>query len=81
MTTAQNVIVYSKPTCQYCDMAKDFLKENHIQFENIDVSKDKIKAKEMIEKSGQMSIPVIEIGDTIIIGFNKEAIKTALGLK
>ena len=61
-------------------MAKDFLKDNKIAFEDIDVSKDRKKAQEMIEKSGQMGVPVIEIGEKIIVGFNKEEIKKALKL-
>ena len=77
---APKVIVYSTPTCPYCHHAKDFLKENKVEFEDIDVSKDRKKAQEMIEKSGQMGVPVIEIGDKIIIGFNKEKIKKELKL-
>ena len=77
---SKKVTVYSTPTCPYCHMAKDFLKENKIEFEDIDVSKDRKKAQEMIEKSGQMGVPVIEIGNKIIIGFNKEEIKKELKL-
>jgi len=74
------VTVYSTPTCPYCHMAKDFLKENKIEFKDIDVSADEKAAEKMIEKSGQMGVPVIEINDTIIVGFNKDAIKKALGM-
>ena len=74
------VTVYSTQACPYCHYAKDFLKENKVAFEDIDVSKDRKKAQEMIEKSGQMGVPVIEIGDKIIVGFNKEEIKKALKL-
>jgi len=76
----QKVTVYSTQTCPYCHMAKDFLKENKVAFEDIDVSKDRKKAQEMIEKSGQMGVPVIEIGGKIIVGFDKEAVKKALKL-
>lgn len=76
-----NVIVYSTPTCPYCTMAKNFLKDNSIKFKEIDVSRDIQKAREMVEKSGQMGVPVIEIDDKIIVGFNKEEIKKALGIK
>ena len=75
------VIVYSTPTCPYCVAAKDFLKENKIEFKDIDVSKDQKAAQEMIEKSGQMGVPVLEVGGQIIVGFDKEAIKKALKLK
>jgi glutaredoxin-like YruB-family protein len=75
------VIVYSTPTCPYCHAAKEFLKENKIDFQDIDVSKDQAKAQEMIEKSGQMGVPVLDINGTIIVGYDKEAIKKALKLK
>jgi glutaredoxin 3 len=75
------VIIYSTPSCPYCSSAKEFLKENKIDFEVIDVSKDQSKAQEMIEKSGQMGVPVLDINGTIIVGFDKEAIKKALKLK
>ena len=75
------VIVYSTPSCPYCHSAKDFLKQNKIEYEDVDVSKDHEKAQEMIEKSGQMGVPVLDINGTIIVGFDKEAIKKALKLK
>ncbi len=75
------VKVYSTPTCPYCHAAKDFLKENKIEFEDIDVSKDQTAAQDMIEKSGQMGVPVIDIAGTIIVGFDKDAMKKALKLK
>jgi glutaredoxin 3 len=73
--------VYSTTTCPYCVMAKQFLKENKIEFEEFNVSNDKAAAKEMIEKSGQMGVPVIEIDDQIIIGFDAEAMRKILGIK
>ena len=72
------IVVYSTPTCPYCHMAKDFLRQNKIAFEEIDVSKDREKAKEMVDKSGQMGVPVIEVGSKLIIGFDKEALKKLL---
>jgi len=72
------VKVYSTPSCPWCNKAKDFLKSRNVKFEDIDVSKDKEKAKEMIEKSGQMSVPVIEINGRIIVGFDPAAITKAL---
>ncbi|MBW3012889.1 glutaredoxin family protein [Candidatus Woesearchaeota archaeon] len=76
----KKVIVYSTPTCPFCHHAKDFLKQHKIEFEDIDVSADQDKAREMVEKSGQMGVPVIDIDGQIIIGFDKEKIKKALGL-
>jgi glutaredoxin 3 len=78
---AHKVKVYSTPTCPYCYMAKDFLKENGVQFEDINVAEDHAAAHEMIEKSGQMGVPVIDINGKIIVGFDREAIKKALGIK
>ena len=72
--------VYSTDTCPYCHMAKDFLKENNIEFEDINVEEDKAQAEEMVKKSGQYGVPVVEIDDEIIIGFDKEKIKEILGL-
>ena len=76
----KNVKVYSTPTCPYCKMAKKFLQDNNVVFEDIDVSNDRQKAEEMIKKSGQMGVPVLDIDGTIIIGFDKDVIKQALGI-
>ncbi|MBI5229060.1 glutathione S-transferase N-terminal domain-containing protein [Candidatus Micrarchaeota archaeon] len=75
------VKVYSTPVCPYCHMAKDFLKENGVKFEDIDVSTNAAAAQEMIEKSGQMGVPVIDANGTIMVGFDKAALKAALNLK
>ena len=74
------VTVYSTPSCPYCIKAKEFLTSNNIEFENIDVSADQEKAQEMIDKSGQMGVPVIDIDGEMIVGFDKEKITKALGL-
>lgn len=76
----KKIKVYSTPTCPYCKMAKKFLDKNKIEYENIDVSVDQVAAKEMVDKSGQMGVPVILIDEKIIVGFNKEEIKKALGI-
>ena len=76
----KKVKVYSTPTCPYCIRAKQFLKENNIEFENLDVSGNQSAAEEMIQKSGQMGVPVLDIDGEIIVGFDKEKIETALGL-
>ncbi|MAG22425.1 MAG: NrdH-redoxin [Candidatus Diapherotrites archaeon] len=73
------VIVYSTPTCPWCQMAKEFFDENKIPYEHKDVSVDKDAMNEMIKKSGQMGVPVLDINGKIIVGFDVEAIKKALG--
>ena len=78
---AKSVIVYSTPTCPFCVRAKQFLKDNNIAFEDIDVSENHEKAQEMIKKSGQMGVPVLEIDGQIIVGFDKEKIKETLDIK
>ena len=74
------VKVYTTPSCPYCSMAKTFLKENGIPFEDVNVAESREDAMEMIRKSGQMGVPVLDVNGTIIIGFNEEAIKKALNL-
>ncbi len=74
----KKVLVYSTQSCPYCTMVKDFLKDKKIDFEDIDVGTDHDKAEEMVKKSGQMGVPVIDIEGEIIIGFNKEKIEEAL---
>jgi len=68
------VTVYSTPTCPYCVMAKNYLKEKNIPYEDIDVSANPAKAREMIQKSGQRGVPVIDIDGNIIIGFDRNRI-------
>ena len=77
---AKKVTVYSTPTCPYCIKTKQFLKDNNVNFENIDVSSNQEKAQEMIDKSGQMGVPVLDIEGDIIAGFDKLAIQKALSL-
>jgi glutaredoxin 3 len=77
-TVDKKVKVYSTSTCPYCTMAKDFLKEQNIEFKSIDVGTDQEAAKEMVKKSGQMGVPVVEIDGEVIVGFDKVAIMSAL---
>lgn len=76
----KNVVVYSTPTCHFCHMAKDFFEENNIAFTDYDVATDMEKRKELVEKSGQLGVPVIFIGDDMVIGFDEPKIKELLGL-
>jgi glutaredoxin 3 len=68
------IIIYSTPTCPYCNLVKDYLIQKGIEFEEKDVSLDRTAAREMIEKSGEMGVPQIDINGTIIVGFNRDAI-------
>ncbi len=72
------VLVYSTPECPYCKMVKDYLIENHIDFEEVDISSDKQKLNRMVQRSGQMGIPVIDFGDKIIIGYETKEIDLAI---
>lgn len=76
----KKVMVYSTPTCPYCIRTKQFLKEHNVDFEDIDVSINKVRTDEMIQKSGQMSVPVLDIDGEIIVGFDKAKIEATLGL-
>jgi len=76
----KKVRIYSTPTCPYCIRVKQFLKDNNVMFEDVDVSSDEQAAEEMIAKSGQMGVPVIAVDDEIIVGFDKERIVRALGI-
>lgn len=75
-----SITVYSTPTCPYCKMAKEYLKSKNQTYTEVDVAADPAKADEMIKKSGQMGVPVIDIGGTIIVGFDKPKINAALGI-
>lgn len=76
----KTIKVYSTSTCPYCHMAKDFLKKNNIEFEDLDVGLNQIARQEMIDKSGQMGVPVIDIDGEIIVGFDQPVIKKVLGI-
>ena len=78
--TTPEVTIYSTPSCHFCHMAKDYFKENNIAYIEYNVASDLEKRKEMVEKSGQMGVPVIIIRDKITVGFNKPKIAELLGL-
>ena len=75
------VTIYGTKSCPWCNVAKEFMIKNKVKFEYIDVGADREKAMEMIKKSGQMGVPVIDIGGEIIVGFNQPAIKRALNME
>ena len=74
------VTIYSTPTCHFCHMTKDYLTEHNVAFTDYNVATDLQKRQEMIQKSGQMGVPVIFICEKLIIGFDKEAIASELGI-
>lgn len=76
-----NVLIYTTPTCHYCHMAKEFFKENKIEYEEKDVSRDLEARKDMIEKTGSLGVPVIEVDGEAVSGFDKKWLQDKLGLK
>lgn len=74
------VTVYSTPTCPWCHKAKDYFKEKGVEFTDYNVAADQAKADEMVKKSNQMGVPVIDINGQIIIGFDRGKIDELLGL-
>jgi glutaredoxin 3 len=76
----KHITIYSTPTCHFCHMAKDFLTEKGVEFTDYDVSIDLEKRTEMIDKSGQMGVPVILIGDEMMVGFDKEKLAALAGI-
>lgn len=77
----KNITIYSTPTCHFCHLAKDFFNANNIKFAEYNVASDLEKRKEMIDKTGQMGVPVIIIDNDTIIGFDEERIKQLLNIK
>ncbi len=75
-----NVKVYSTPTCPWCTVAKKYLSSKNIAFEEVDVSNDRTAAMELVRKSGQRGVPVIEIGDNVVVGFDQSRIDSLLNL-
>ncbi len=74
------VKIYTTPTCPWCKKTKEFFKENNVEYEEIDVTTNQEAQKEMIDKSGQMGVPVIEVDGEIIVGYDVEKLKKALKL-
>ena len=77
----KDITVYSTPSCVYCNMAKSFFKANGFEYKDYNVATDLEKRKEMIDKTGQMGVPVIDIGGTIVVGFDEGKLRTTLGIK
>ncbi len=71
--------IYTTPSCVYCKMAKEYFKANSLEYSEVNVVTDDAAREEMIKKSGQMGVPVIDIDGKIFIGFNKNEISKAVG--
>ena len=77
----KKVIMYSTPTCHYCNLAKEYFDEKKIKYESIDVSSNMEKRREMMEKSGQLGVPVILIDKEVVVGFDRSRLAQLLGIK
>ena len=78
MATKQNVTIYTTPTCHFCHMAKEFFAEHKVPFTEHDVARDLTRRKEMIEKSGQMGVPVITLDKELVVGFDEGRLRELL---
>lgn len=76
----KNVVIYTTPTCVYCKMAKEFFREKNIQYEEKNVATDAAARELMVQKSGQMGVPVIDIDGEIVVGFDKPRLAELLGV-
>ncbi len=81
MNMDQKVKVYSTPTCTYCIVLKKYLDEKGIDYEEVDISEDEEAQKAMIEKTGQMGVPVLEYGEELAVGFDKNRVNEILNIK
>ncbi len=77
----KSVTIYSTPTCHFCKLAKEFFAEKNIQFTGYDVSTDASKREEMIQMTGQLGVPVIVIGEDVMVGFDREKVAGKLGVE
>jgi len=75
------VIIFTTPTCSFCNAAKRYFRERGIKFSDVDVSRDPAAARDMVRRSGQSGVPVIDIGGKIVVGFDRAKIDQYLGLK
>jgi len=80
MEKQHRVIVFSTPTCPYCNMAKRYLRDRGIRFRDVDVSRDSAAARDLIRRSGQMGVPVIDVNGQLVIGFDRTRLDRLLGV-
>ena len=76
----KTITIYSTPTCHFCNLAKEFFTANGIEYTDYNVLEDPERGREMVERSGQMGVPVIFIDDEMVIGFNEPLIRQILGM-
>ncbi|MFN3693952.1 MAG: glutaredoxin family protein [Ignavibacterium sp.] len=79
--TQPKVIIFTTPTCSFCNAAKRYFRENNIKFTEVDVSRDQKAAQDMVRRTGQMGVPVILINNRPIIGFDRPKINAMLNIK
>lgn len=77
---SRQIKVYSTPTCVWCKKAKQFLQSNNIPFQDLDVASDKAAREEMVKKTGQLAVPVIEIDGETNVGYDENWLRQKLGL-
>ena len=75
-----DVTIYTSPTCSWCEAVKDYLRARDIDFEEVDVSVDTDRAQELVERSGQYGVPVVDIDDELVVGFDRSRIDVLLEL-
>lgn len=75
------VIIFTTPSCSYCRTAKSYFRQKGIPFKDVDVSRDTAAARDMVRRSGQQGVPVLDIGGKIVVGFDRPKIDRLLGLK
>ncbi|HVT75274.1 MAG TPA: glutaredoxin domain-containing protein [Candidatus Paceibacterota bacterium] len=76
----KKVEIYSTPVCTYCAAAKDFFKKNNVEYTEYNVAADQAKRAEMLEKSGQMGVPVIDVGGDIVVGYDEKVLRQLLAI-
>jgi glutaredoxin 3 len=80
MAEQKQVTIYSTPTCHFCHAAKEFFDANRVAFTDYNVASDLTKRQEMIQKSGQMGVPVIDVGGELVVGFDEDRLRELLGV-
>ncbi len=80
MATDKNVVIYSTPTCHFCQMTKEFFKENDVNYTEYNAAADPARRQEVVDLTGKLAVPVIVIDKEVIVGFDKEKLTQALGI-
>ncbi|MBI2889059.1 MAG: NrdH-redoxin [Candidatus Liptonbacteria bacterium] len=80
MESSKKVEIYSTPSCQFCRAAKEFFKRHNVQYADYNVAEDEAKREEMVKRSGQLGVPVIFVGEEMVVGFDEPALKRLLAI-